>query len=227
MATWAGAKELVTPNQRWNFPDIDDRTDYSGSLPEDDSPPLRRSARLLLSGLIGVAVIGIALVAAGVVWDSRTETQAIPASDDTAEMEPTPEVAAMVVVHVSGAVTTPGLVRLDEGARVIEAIDAAGGAADDSAIHQLNLARPVVDGEHIVVPKEGEQVEQGGSEGPISLSRSNAERLQELPGIGPAIADRIIRWREENGPFRALEDVLAVSGIGEATLEQLHGLAVP
>jgi competence protein ComEA helix-hairpin-helix repeat region len=84
-----------------------------------------------------------------------------------------------------------------------------------------------MDGEHIVVPLVGEKVEQAGSDGPISLSRSSAERLQELPGVGPAIAERIILWREKNGPFRALEDVLAVSGIGEATLERLQGLAVP
>jgi competence protein ComEA helix-hairpin-helix repeat region len=227
VATWAGAKGLVTPSERWEFPHIDDRTDYSESQPEDDSPPIRRSARLLISGLIGVAVIGIALVAAGVVWDSRTETQAIPSSDTSTQEVAATRTPVLVVVHVSGAVTTPGLVQLDEGARVIEAIDAAGGATDDSAIHQLNLARPVIDGEHIVVPLVGEKVEQAGSDGPISLSRSSAERLQELPGVGPAIAERIILWREKNGPFRALEDVLAVSGIGEATLERLQGLAVP
>lgn len=227
VVTWAGVKGLVAPSDRWDFPDIDDRTDYSASQPEDDSPPVHRSARLLFSGLIGVAVIGIALVAAGVVWDSQTKTQAISSPANAREVEASTQSPSLVVVHVSGAVTKPGLVRLDEGARVIDAIEAAGGAADESAIHQLNLARPVMDGEHIVVPRAGETVEQGGIDGPISLSRSSAERLQELPGVGPAIAERIIRWREENGPFRALEDVLAVSGIGEATLEQLQGLAVP
>ena len=217
----------MASRERWDFPSIDDQTDYSASQTEDDAPPIRRSIRFLLTGLIGVSVVGVALVAAGVVWDSRTETQAISAPDTRITQEATTEVPAALVVHVSGAVVTPGLVRLDEGARVVEAIEAAGGAASDSAVHQLNLARPVIDGEHIVVPKEGETVEQGASDGPISLSRSSAEKLQELPGVGPAIADRIIRWREENGPFRTLEDVLAVSGIGEATLERLQGLAVP
>ena len=227
MVTWAGAKGIVTPSERWDFPTIDDRTDHSTSPSDDESRRLPRPARLLLSGVIGVAVIGLALVAAGVVWDSRTGTQTISSPETVDTDAPTKKTPAVVVVHVSGAVVRPGLVQLDEGARVVEAIDAAGGAANDSAVHQLNLARPVMDGEQIVVPRAGEVVEQGAGNGPISLSRSSAEKLQELPGVGPAIADRIIRWREENGPFRALEDVLAVSGIGEATLEQLQGLAVP
>lgn len=205
---------------------MDDQTERSATTVEPEARRIHRSGRLVVSGLIGVAVIGLALVAAGVVWDSRRDTVAVPAphSEPPQNMAAVP---AVVVVHVSGAVLTPGLVQLDEGARVIEAIEAAGGALDDSGIHLLNLARPLIDGEHIVVPRAGDEPQSATNEGPISLSRSTAERLQELPGVGPAIADRIIRWREENGPFTTLEDVLAVSGIGQATLEQLQGLAVP
>jgi len=227
MATWAGAKALVTPSDRWEFPDVDNHTDPGQLHPPDEPPPAPRRWRIGVSAALGIAVVGVGLAAWGVVWNGRTDTvEAVPNEADSGAATVT-RAPLSLVVHVSGAVVSPGLVTLEEGARVVDAVDAAGGATAQSEVHQLNLARPVIDGERIVVPREGEELPTGSSDGPISLSRSDAVQLQELPGVGPAIAERIIAWREENGPFRALEDVLAVSGIGEATLERLRGVAVP
>lgn len=227
MATWAGAKALVTPSDRWEFPAIDNQTEPDQLQSPDVPHRAPRRWRIGVSAALGIAVVGVALAAWGVVWNGRTDTVEVVSEESSGDTAVVAQAPAPVVIHVSGAVASPGLVTLEEGARVIDAVDAAGGATAQSAVHQLNLARPVIDGERIVVPREGEEVSAGSSDGPISLSRSDATQLQELPGVGPAIAERIIAWREENGPFRVLEDVLAVSGIGEATLERLQGVAVP
>ena len=139
----------------------------------------------------------------------------------------TPEL--MVLVHVVGAVEEPGVVSLPENSRVHDALALAGGAQEDAELGGVNLARIVYDGEQIIVPRVGEPVvaSSGEGSGPISLSRADQETLETLPRIGPATAERIIAWRDKNGPFRSVEDLLAVSGIGPATLEGLAEHVVP
>ena len=139
----------------------------------------------------------------------------------------TPEL--MVLVHVVGAVEEPGVVSLPENSRVHDALALAGGVQEDAELGGVNLARIVYDGEQIIVPRVGEPVvaSSGEGSGPISLSRADQETLETLPRIGPATAERIIAWREKNGPFRSVEDLLAVSGIGPATLEGLAEHVVP
>lgn len=139
----------------------------------------------------------------------------------------TPEL--MVLVHVVGAVEEPGVVSLPENSRVHDALALAGGALEDAELGGVNLARIVYDGEQIVVPRVGDPAvtSSGEGSGPISLSRADQETLETLPRIGPATAERIIAWREKNGPFRSVEDLLAVSGIGPATLEGLAERVVP
>lgn len=140
---------------------------------------------------------------------------------------------AALYVHVSGQVAAPGLYVLPSGARVVDAIAAAGGfarLADDSAV---NLARPVTDGEQLVVPKEGEAeaaaargggAPASGQGSSIDLNTADAAALETLPRIGPALAQRIIEWRDANGRFTAVEDLLAVPGIGDKMLEALREL---
>ena len=138
-----------------------------------------------------------------------------------------------LLVHV--AVGAPGVVSLPEGARVVDAIEAAGGAREDADTDQLNLARPVVDGEQVRVPVVGEVLEaaspgpqasstaSGGSgAGPINVNTATASELEALPGIGPALAERIVSHREANGPFKSLDDLTDVPGIGKAKLEALR-----
>lgn len=124
-----------------------------------------------------------------------------------------------VVVHVAGSVAKPGLIRLPAGARVADAIEAAGGPRGRKTLDSVNLARPVVDGEQIVV---GAPVV-GASAAGVSLNAATAADLEDLPGIGPVLAQRIVAWREANGPFRSVDELSEVSGIGDALMAQLRG----
>lgn len=141
----------------------------------------------------------------------------------------------VVLVHVAGAVANPGVVELADGARVLDALARAGGAADDADLTAVNLARVVVDGEQIVVPRVGEAPVAApgvsgsggagsGAPGLVNLNAADATALETLPGVGPAIAAGIIAWRDENGPFRSVDELLAVSGIGEKTLDGFRDL---
>ena len=144
-----------------------------------------------------------------------------------------------LLVHVVGAVRSPGVVRLPAGARVVDAIEAAGGVREDAQTEQLNLARLVADGEQVRVPVVGEVVEAGPSAGPgaapsaggtsgsglINVNTASAEELERLPGIGPALAERIVSHRQAHGPFASLDDLTDVPGIGRAKLEALRAEA--
>ncbi len=134
--------------------------------------------------------------------------------------------AAELYVHVSGAVNAPGLYLLPASARVVDAVAAAGGLAADADRDAVNLARPVTDGEQVVVPRVGEAsaTEASGGDERIDLNSATAEELDTLPRIGPALAERIIAWRDENGRFATVEDLLSVSGIGEKMMSAIRPL---
>ncbi len=141
-----------------------------------------------------------------------------------------------------GAVRRPAVVRLVAGSRVVDAIDAAGGAAADADLSRLNLAAVLSDGARVAVPRVGAPapaVDPGavsgassgatGSTGatpaaPVDLNTATAEQLDALPGVGPATAAAIISDRETHGPFRTVNDLGRVRGIGDAKLEQLRKL---
>ncbi len=142
-----------------------------------------------------------------------------------------------IFVHVVGEVHAPGVVELPPGARVEAAIDAAGGPTDAAVLAGVNLARAVVDGEQIVVPDAdtaagatngGAQASGGASAGfaggIINLNSAGVAELETLPRVGPALAQRIIDWRDANGPFASVDQLLQVSGIGAKTLEQFRAL---
>ena len=140
---------------------------------------------------------------------------------------PTQMVAPALIIDVTGEVVSPGVYELPAGSRVIDAIKAAGGARPKAALSDLNLARVIKDGEQIYVDliyKAGASVRAGSKaaapRGPININRATASDLDSLDGIGPVIAKRIIAYRTANGPFTALEDLLKVSGIGDAKFAQ-------
>jgi competence protein ComEA len=164
---------------------------------------------LLLVGL-GVAVLVSALVPRG----GNTEVVA----------SATPAPGATIYVHVLGAVLAPGLYELREGDRVVDAIAVAGGFADGADQTQLNLARVVGDGEQLVVPVMGAVLLPGEQSGKVNLNTATAEQLETLPRVGPALAQRILDWREANGRFSAIDDLLGVTGIGAKTFEGLREL---
>ena len=140
---------------------------------------------------------------------------------------PTQMVAPALIIDVTGEVVSPGVYELPVGSRVIDAIRAAGGAKAKAALSELNLARVIKDGEQIYVDPiytAGSRARVGSKaaspRGPININRASASDLDSLDGIGPVIAKRIIAYRTTNGPFTAPEDLLKVSGIGDAKFAQ-------
>jgi competence protein ComEA len=198
----------------------------------------RSTALVLVCALLAV------LVLAG---NRLARTGASTAPDVVAPLEPiAPAVPDKLVVHVVGAVRRPGLYRLREGERVADAVARAGGATRRADLAALNLAAPLVDGTQVLVPARvvstmagapGESpsgsVVAGGSPAPggakpkVSLATATAEQLDELPGVGPITAQKILDYRTEHGPFRSVDDLDEVPGIGPATIEELRDLVTP
>lgn len=183
--------------------------------------------------LIGGCLV-VGLVVGALVWLTRQAPEPAdsalplvePASITTTTAAPGP-----VVVHVAGAVHAPGVQRLPAGARVIDAVDAAGGLLADADAGRVNLAAELVDGTQVYVPLVGEVPpapagETGGdvTGGLIDVNVADAPALETLPGVGPATAAAIIDHRERNGPFVSVDGLLEVRGIGEAKLAQLRDL---
>lgn len=170
------------------------------------------SKQLLLALAALVAVVSLVLVAVNRPEAPTGEFEVSQAENDADQLE------EFVYVHIVGEVVSPGMYQLPVGARLVDAVFAAGGLTDQADNSSVNLARQLSDGEQVVVFKIGEVAETGGSAsgGLISINRATAEQLEELPGIGPALSARIIAYRDANGGFKAKEDLLNVSGIGDS-----------
>ena len=156
--------------------------------------------------------------------------QRMVADAQPAAVLPTPVATASVelVIDVQGAVAEPGVYQLPQGARVLDALARAGGTTDAAAPGALNLARPVVDGEQLIVPTVEEQataVEAGPEAGGlVSLNRGDQAALEALPRVGPSLATAIIAHRDEHGPFTDIAQLDDVPGIGPALLATLTPL---
>jgi competence protein ComEA len=159
----------------------------------------------------------------------RDESPAPAAAPLNLRAEPPP--TRKVVVHVVGQVYKPGLYSLPEGSRVEDAIKRAGGPKPKAALALVNLAAPVADGQQVVVPSNREAAQAlaggsmaGGAGGPVHLNSATLDQLDELPGIGPVTAQKILDYRSEHGAFGSVEELDAVPGIGPATLDELRDL---
>lgn len=188
--------------------------------------PVHRS-RIGVGAAVVVVLLALATtVGIGILRGATATDVDIPIGIATASTTPT----GLVYVHVLGAVPSPGLYLLHDGARAVDAIAAAGGFRDDADRGTVNLARLVGDGEQLYVAAQGEVRDAGGApgvaagDGRVNLNTADADALDSLPRIGPAIAQRIISWREENGRFTSVEDLRAVPGIGDKMLESLRDL---
>lgn len=179
-----------------------------------------RLGRRAFRGL-AVIVAGLLIIVGWGWWQSQPRSVTMAGEPDVvasaAVAADGPALAGSeVVVHVVGLVRSPGLVHLPAGSRVAAAIDAAGGATDPEALATVNLARVVVDGEQITVGAQATDLPG------VSLNQATAAQLEELPGVGPVLAGRIVAWRESHGPFRSVDELDEVAGIGAALLEQLR-----
>lgn len=167
-------------------------------------------------------VVLSAAVGLGLLRGQATPTASVPLSDATT----TTGASGELYVHVLGSVAQPGIYVLDLDARLVDALAAAGGATDDADLAAVNLARLLEDGEQIVVPAVGAAGEAPGAAPPgddrVDLNTADQAALETLPRIGPALAERIIAWRDENGRFGSVDDLLAVPGIGEKLLAGLR-----
>ncbi|WP_238439338.1 helix-hairpin-helix domain-containing protein [Microbacterium sp. JZ31] len=199
-------------------------------IPEIGAPP--RRLRLGLGAVVVLVLAALAVTIGIGVWRGATTP-----TEQVASTTPSPGAtvaSGRIYVHVDGHVRVPGLYVLPAGSRVVDAIASAGGFAEKADRAAVNLARVVADGEQLVVPEKGVPppagaAPGGGGEGgagaaggAVDLNTADSAALEELPRIGPAIAQRIIEWREANGRFTAVEDLLAVPGIGDKMLESLR-----
>lgn len=180
--------------------------------------------------MAAVAVV-VVLVAGFLAWRSRPRVDEVVAGPVVAVSGPAPAGSAAgageLVVAIGGKVRRPGLVRLPAGARVADALEAAGGAQPGVDVAPLNLARKVVDGELIMVGAPAPVTAgaaPGTAGGLINLNTATLGQLDTLPGVGPVLAQRILDTRDAQGGFRAVTDLRKVDGIGESRYEQLKDL---
>lgn len=185
------------------------------------------------------ALVGAVLLLAALLVGGRFLARAGASSESAPpaalEVE-APARAPKLLVHVVGAVRRPGLYRLREGSRVADAVERAGGSTPRADLELLNLAAPVVDGTQVVVPRRAppsappgasEPAAAGSAGAPLHLNTATAEQLDELPGVGPVTAAKIVEYREKHGAFASVDELDAVPGIGPTRLEELRELVVP
>ena len=205
---------------------VDHRPDPNGRVPWLSSDlylgdvvsqePGKWSRKAFLAGIAAVSVsIGI-----GVASIERVSNHPGPEAPSVTRTS----VSTEIQVHVAGWVGSPGVVRLAEGSIVAQAVEAAGGLLPEASADSINLAAKVTDGDQIFVPGPGTDAQAPQQDGRVAVNRASASELESLPGVGPVLAERIVAFRDEHGPFEVVEDLLDVPGIGEAKLSSLRDL---
>jgi competence protein ComEA len=170
---------------------------------------------------------GEAVVSYESINSHNQNTQNNQSSDGLRSNQPAQPSEILIYIDVAGKVRNPGVYQLPEGSRVIDALAAAGGAKRGISTSHINLARKLSDGEQIFISNKKVVLRPpvGGRKaiitGKVSINSANKPELDSLPGIGPVLADRIIKYRSANGPFAAIEDLLKVSGIGESIFAKM------
>jgi competence protein ComEA len=172
--------------------------------------------------LIAVVAFGTYVFSSGLGQDNTVK---ISKSNEPPERNSNIE-SPKIYVHVAGSVKSPGIYQLDSGTRVYDAVLAAGGFTDKANQASVNMARALNDGEQLVVSSEstGAVYEGALSSTLISLNQASSSQLEDLPGVGPALAGRIVDWRTANGGFKAKEDLLNVAGIGDKLFASVKDL---
>jgi competence protein ComEA len=183
---------------------------------------LKEHAFFLLGGAC-LIVVGIIYVVSRSTEPEIIRNEEIIFQAEEREAEKPPS----IIIHIAGAVNNPGVFELPEGARVNDALIIAGGENDFADLERINLAAPLQDGMKIVVPKIGDESDififaEEKNDGLININTASSEELQKLSGVGPVLAQNIIDFREANGNFSSVDELIHVSRIGEATLNRLR-----
>ncbi len=174
------------------------------------------SRNLFLAGLAAICIsVGVGVAA----------VNRVPAHPQAPDFDSNPtSTSSSIQVHVAGWVRSAGVVSLPEGSIVADAIEASGGLLPGADTESLNLASELVDGDQVVVEGPGGDGGEAQGETRVVVNRASAGELETLPGVGPVLAQRIVDYRDENGPFGEVEDLLDVPGIGESKLSSLRDL---
>jgi competence protein ComEA len=189
----------------------------------------RRQVLLVAVALLALLVVAGKRLAATGAADGATAS----APAELAPVARAPAARPRLVVHVVGAVRRPGLYRLRDGSRVADAVGRAGGAVRVADLSALNLAAPLADGAQVLVPRRqpaGSTAAPAAGPGPgppVSLATATVEQLDELPGVGPVTAQKIVDYRTANGPFGSVDELDEIPGIGPARIEQIRDLVTP
>ena len=189
--------------------------------------------------LVAYAVAALVVLALGVRFmQGQAHSAAAPAPAGASAAAPAsaavriePRRATVALIHVAGAVRSPGVYRLREGERIQDALRRAGGARAGADLNAINLAAKVADGQQVVVPRRGAAAATavgaaapgGPAQPPVSLNTATAEQLDTLDGVGPATASKILDWRRQHGGFRSIDDLGEIPGIGPKRLAALRG----
>ncbi|MBI4744646.1 MAG: helix-hairpin-helix domain-containing protein [Actinobacteria bacterium] len=199
--------------------------DFKSSLSEKFSQENSNSWQFLSIGILAILIIAGSFI----LYNKSLPSSKPIVIEETSKTEEKKETKKLTV-HIAGAVLNPGVYQLDEGKRVIDAINLAGGASPDANVDSLNLASRLSDGQKIMVPKKGEILTASSqtdssldstNQTKIGLNSATVEQLDSLSGIGPVIAKRIVDYRETHGRFTKIDQLMEVEGIGSKKFNQI------
>ena len=189
---------------------------------------------IIISVLLLVIIAGIFIY---LYQNHSTDYSFLEISESTVNSEVSNVLEEKIVIHIAGQVANPGIVELKDGARIVEAIEAAGGVTSDANLEKINLAYVLEDGMKVYIPSIADDDENNyvttGSSGvssnssnatqtlKININTASVDDFSKIPGIGSSIASRIVEYRKENGKFSTIEDIKNVSGIGDAKFNNI------
>jgi len=169
------------------------------------------SPRALKATITAIAVVGFGVYVFSSSFSNQPKvTLSKPSSSNTQDVK-----SPIIYIHVAGAVRKPGIYQLDSGSRVFDAVLLAGGFTNKANQTSVNMARILNDGEQLLVSSGTSSVQAQQESSLISLNQASSSQLEDLPGVGPALAGRMVDWRTANGGFKSKEDLLNVAGIGD------------